>query len=328
MSKFSQKAAVLILTLVIIGSFAHAELIPDPVSLVAKPLTPAPGEEFLVEASTPTFDKNTATFSWIVDGRLRPDLSGQGKNAISLKADKVGSVIRVGVEVSTPQGLGGSASLVIRVSDLVLTWFAETYVPKWYKGKPLPIPESVVSIVAVPQILIGGRTLAPSSLIYRWDLDDQEKALTGVGEQVFRIKTSLFPQNLHQIKVIVEDSGGQIRQEKEVFIVSREPRVVIYQSSPLGGIEFRSAPAVSIASKDETRDLLAEPFYFPVSSKKNLSYRWNVAGTEFIGNTGREFSVSLNIGSLPLQLTPVVVSVLLANSLSPTISGAINIFSQ
>ncbi len=320
---------ILLLTAILLGAgVSYAQFIPDPVALTSSPASPSPGQDFVVTASTPTFDKNTATFSWIVDGRARSDLSGQGKNTISLKADKVGSTIRVGVEVSTPQGLGGDASIVIRVSDLVLTWFAETYVPRWYKGKPLPIPESVVSIVAVPEIMIGRRALAPGSLIYRWDLDDQERALTGVGEQVFRVKTSLFPKNLHQIKVVIEDSERQIRQEKEIFIESSEPRVVIYQSTPLGGLEVRSAPPLALVSREDTRDFVAEPFYFPVATKKNLSFGWNVAGADFTGNTGRESSLSLDISSLPSQLTQILVTIPIPNSILTSVSATLNIFSQ
>lgn len=322
------KITILLPVLVLSGVSSHAQFIPDPVALVSKPASPAPGENFVVEASTPTFDKNTANFSWIVDGRARPDLSGQGKNQISLKAGKIGSVSRVIVNVSTPQGLAGNASLTVRISDLVLTWFAETYVPKWYKGKSLAIPESIISVVALPNILVGGRAVNPDSLIYRWDLDDQEKALVGVGEQVFRLKTSLFQQNLHQIKVTITDSQGQINQQKEIFLSSSEPRVVIYRSSPLGGIEFRSSPEVSVASKDETQDFVAEPFFLPVASKKNLSYGWNVAGQDFEGNAGKRFSLSLDINSLPFQLTPLSVTIPIASSILTSITATLNIFTQ
>lgn len=328
MGKIVSKITLLALALTTVSALAHAQFIPDPISLSSAPLAPSPGEDFVVTASTPTFDKNVATFSWVVDGRARPDLSGQGQNIISLKADKIGSITKISVEVSTPQGLSGNATLLVRVSDLSLAWFAETYIPKWYKGKALSIPESVVDIVAIPEIIIGGRTLAPENLIYSWDLDDQEKALSGVGKQVFRIKTSLFPGNLHHVKVVVEDSLRQISQEKEIFILSNEPRVVIYQSSPLGGLEVRSAPPLALVSKEDTRDFVAEPFYFSVATKKNLSFSWNVAGADFTGNDGQKFSLSLDISSLPFQLTPLLVTIPIPNSVLTSVSGTINIFSQ
>lgn len=319
---------ILILPVLLSGSLASAQLVPDPVSLSSSPTSPTPGQDFTVTASTPTFDRNTAVFSWIVDGRARPDLSGQGKNKISLKAGKIGSVTRVGLNVSTPQGQDGSAQVSVRVSDLTLTWFAETYTPKWYKGKALAIPDSVVNIVAHPEIVIGGRTFAPESLIYSWDFADQEKALSGVGEQVFRIKTSLFPRDTHHIKVRVEDAQKQISQEKEIFLLSTKPKVVIYPSSPLGGPEVRSAPSVSIAPQEDTRDFVAEPFYLPVVSKQNLTYDWNVSGSKLKGNTGREFSLSLNIGSLPFQVNPITVTVPTASSILTSVSAFLNLFVQ
>ena len=326
MSKFIREVTILVFMLVAVSLFAYAQLVPDPVSLVASPSSPAPGAKFTVEASTPTFDKNTANFSWQIDGQTRNDLSGPGRNTITSTAGGVGTSVRVNVEVSTPQGLGGETSLVVRVSDLSLTWFAETYTPKWYKGKALPVPGSVVNIVAVPQINLGGRALKPQDLIYRWTLDDQEDALTGVGEQIFRVRTSQFPRNSHHIRVAIEDPSGQIRQEGEIFILSTEPRVVIYNATPLGGPEVRSAPLLRTAGRDETKDFMAEPFYFPVASKKSLPFRWNVAGSDLAGNAGKEFSITLSMRSLPLQITPILVTVPLADSIFPIISGTLTIF--
>lgn len=322
-------AAITILgTLVALAAFARAQFIPEPVSLVAVPLSPSPGETVVIEASTPTFDQNSAFFSWTVDGRTRPELSGQGKNRIELTAGQIGSSLRVSVEASAAQGAGGNASLTLRVSDLALTWFAETYVPKWYKGKALPTQGSVVSIVAVPRFLIGGREVSPQNLIYRWGLDDEDRALSGVGAEVFQIRASDAPKTSHQIRVRIEDTAGQIIKEGEIFIVPKRPRLAIYPATPLGGIEFRSSPTFYLTPARGIIDFQAEPFFFPVKSRKELPYQWSVGGVEAKGTPGEEHGVSLNTGDSPVPLLPLSVAVSIPDSVISTVSKTLTLFLQ
>lgn len=311
----------------IVSLGANAQLVPEPLSLVASPSSPGPGQAVTVEASTPTQDKNSVIFSWTVDGRSRPDLSGPGKNTIALTAGEVGSVLNVRVGISGSNG-GGETSLAIRVADLALTWFAETYVPKWYKGKSLPVQNSVVSIVAVPNIRIGGSTLSPENLIFRWEFDDQEDVLSGVGEQVLRIRTSDLPRASHHIKVAVENSGGTIRKEGELFIVPGAPRVVVYPATPLGGLEFRSAPSVVPKTSRGIFDFSAEPFYFPVLSKKNLAFSWRVNGLETSGDAATPHLISLNTQGLPSLAVPISVAAGGNLTFLPQTSAFLNLFLQ
>mgnify|MGYP001588896948 FL=1 len=304
---------------------ARAQFIPDPVSLVATPSSPSPRETVLIEASTPTFDQESAFFSWTVNGNLRPEFSGQGKNQITLTAGEIGSTLQVNVEASAPQGTGGTASLSVRVSDLALTWLAETYTPKWYKGKALPVQNSVVNIVAIPRFVIGGREIPSRNLIYRWGLDDEDRALSGVGSQVFQVQISIMPKISHHIRVTIEDPGGQIRREGELFIVPVRPRLALYPSSPLGGIEFRSSPAFYQTATRGILDFQAEPFFFPVKSKKELPFRWTVGGVEGRGTPGEENLLSINTGERPVPLIPLSVSVQIPDSVISAISNTLTL---
>ncbi len=290
------------------GVVAHAQLVPDALSLVSSPASPSPGQEVTVRAATPTFDKNTAFFSWSVGGKQRTDFSGQGKDLITYIAGEVGSVTAVRVSISRAGGEGNSASLNIIVSDLALPWFAETYTPKWYKGKALPVANSVISVVAIPQIIIGGRALRPEELIYRWDLDDEEGILSGIGEETFHIKMSDLPKTSHRVRVMVEDIGKRIQKDAEVFFVAFEPRVLIYPSSPLGGGEFRSATGQFAVTSRGLLDFIAEPFFFSALSKKNLIFRWSVAGQELAGAPQNPHIITLNTTGLEEGEIPVSVS--------------------
>lgn len=287
---------------------AKAQVVPDPVSLFASPQSPSPNQIFRVEAATPTFDAQTASFFWTVDGRSRSDLSGTGKNSITLKAGDLGSVSRIEVAVAGPQDKGGEAALSVRPSDLALTWSAEVYVPSWYRGKALPVANSIVDIVAVPFMTVGGSRIRSEDMIYTWTLDDDE-APSGRGRQILRIKVSNVPGSSHHVRVAVEDPDKRIRREGEVFIVPTNPRVVLYTSSPLGGPEIRSAPSFFSTLSRGILDFYAEPFFFSVASKRSLAYGWNVNGLDTQGFPDKRHLLSLNTEGQPASVLPITLTI-------------------
>lgn len=309
--KAMKKLAVTISFLgIVIGATVSAQFIPDPVSLIPSPQSPNPGSQITVRASTPTFDKNTANFEWVIGGRARPELSGLGKNAISLTVGDVGTVTQVKVNITRVGGnSGGSASVDIRPADLALTWFAETYVPRWYKGKALPTQNSIVNIVAVPQMSIGTIALKTQDLIFNWSVDDTVNAQSGIGKNVLRLRVSDLPENTHHIRVKVRDPQGRIAKDGEIFIVSGKPRAVLYAVSPLGGVESRSAPLTLLQNIRGTFDFIVEPYFFPDRSRYSFAYTWSVAGGAARGTPEKPFLLSLNTGSEPIGVVPISVSI-------------------
>jgi len=260
-----------------VASAARAQAIPPPVSLTASPSSPSPRVPYTITASTPTFDKDLAEFAWTVDGKKRPEFSGVGANEITLTAGAIGSITKINISVSRPTGDGGSSSLTVIPSDLSLPWIAETTAPRWYQGKALPTPGAVVDIIAVPRIVIAGSSLNPDTLIYRWRIDSDKESLTGSGKRVFTFTASTLPETTHQIDVSVEDIDGRVHKDGRVLITTDAvPRVVLYASSPLGGTEPRSA--ASATARPGLFDVIAEPFFFPLSSAAALTYDWTVDG--------------------------------------------------
>lgn len=274
---------ILLIALFLGAGIMQAQTLPAALSLSATPSSPSPGESFTVQANTPSADSTIAFFNWAVDGKARQELSGFGKKDINLTAGGLGSLTRISVFASQGGKPLGSASLSVRPADLALTWVAETLIPRWYKGKALPVPSSVVNIIAVPQIVVGGKTLSPRNLVYRWGLDDEERILEGAGEDIFRIKTSDFPRSSHRITVAVEDINRTVKKTGEIFINPVSPQLAIYASTPLGGVEPRAAHSFFFTELRGLMDFIAEPFFFPVKSRKELSFRWSVAGNEVAG---------------------------------------------
>ncbi|TSC76177.1 MAG: hypothetical protein G01um101433_787 [Parcubacteria group bacterium Gr01-1014_33] len=310
-----------------VADIAYAQFsLPQPVSLTVTPSSLSPGATVVIRAETPLFEPSAAVFKWTIDGRARPDISGIGKNEIQLTTGVIGTSIRVIVAVTDPSGTQGTASFTIPVSDLALSWFAETYVPKWYKGKALPVGDSVVDIAAFPNVVLGGKQIPPENLVYQWSLDDQDRALVGLGKRVFRIRTSDLPKTTHNIHVVVEDTNKRVRQEGEIFIEPTSPRAVIYPVSPLGGIEPRSASLFQ--PNRETSDFQVEPFFFPVESKRNLTYEWSVGAQSIEGTPENPWAITLH--SLIQQVFSTILSAAITDPVTSlsSVSQQVTIFLQ
>ncbi|MBI2122220.1 MAG: hypothetical protein HYT98_03790 [Candidatus Sungbacteria bacterium] len=278
-------------------------------SLSATPSSPNPQEKFTVKAQIPSADANSVNFSWTVSGRARSDLSGRGKHTIELVAGEAGSALRIDVRATPPGKDTETASLAVYVSDLALVWQADTYVPRWYKGKALPSSNSEIIVTALPKISLAGSAIRPENLIYQWSIDNTERALSGVGVNVFRFKTGAFSSRLHWIRVAVEDTQKRIRKTGELLIAPQNPRAVIYAFSPLGGIEPRSTVSNFSVMKDALVDLLAEPFFFAGKSRNNFSFSWDVGGSGAGGTPENPYILSVDTRGTRSSNIPVSVAV-------------------
>ncbi|MBI2053648.1 MAG: hypothetical protein HYT41_02800 [Candidatus Sungbacteria bacterium] len=291
----------------LLASPVHAQF-NSPVSLSSSPSSPAPRSAFTVTASTPTFDRETADFEWTVDGKTRPELSGLGLHQIQLTAGAVGSATRISVTVSPSIGEGGTATLTVNPSELTLLWSADTTVPKWYRGKALAVPGAGITVSAVPRIILGSTEVNPDTLIYRWRIDSARIALSGAGRRIFHFTASQTPGATHQIDLTVEDIDGRIHKEGRILIEnSNTPKVALYQASPLGGPEFRSAGRFT--ANPSLVDIIAEPFFFPSSSAAGLIYSWSADGTETGASSQNPRLLTVNGNNLTNQGVSVNVVV-------------------
>ena len=298
--------------------YAQTFEIPNPFSIVISPQVPDAGEEFLVEATTPTVDERALRFEWTINGVVRPDLSGIGKIKIRITAGTVGSTTRVGVRALKSSALFAEASRMIPVANLSLDWTADTYVPPWYRGKALPVPGSIATIIATPEVILDGHRIAPENLLYRWTLDDQEFT-NGVGERTLAIQTKPYTADSYRIEVVVEDISKRIRKEKKIFIITANPTGAIYYVSPLGGIEPRRALSLFSPSRSSVFDFQFEPFFFRIKSRSELSYRWSLGPYAITGAPQNPYFVTINTERREPGALPVAISVDDSTIITPSV---------
>ena len=198
------------------------------------------------------------------------------------------------------------ASQTIYTTDLVLTWTAKTYTPKWYKGKALSVPNSTVRIAAIPTFIVDGSIIPPNRLIYTWNVNGN-RMLKGTGKQVFELQTPEQSWDTPIVIVEIKDMEQRVRKEVPIGIVSQQTRAVIYQTLPLGGVEFRRGTPAFPSTAPSIVDLQAEPFFFNTQSKYDLSYQWSVQSTIATSSPKNPFILTLDMQQQPPSDIPVSV---------------------
>lgn len=327
---YLRRFAIPLVATAVVPLFAYAQIsfpsLAPPASIASTPSSPDPGEKVVLQAITPIFDTDTTFYEWTVNGQFRADLSGPGKYQAEVIAGAVGSAIPVSVRATAKDASVATMSSSIRVSSLSLAWSADTSRPPWYRGKTLATPGSIVTVVAIPKIIIGGKTVDPKNLVYQWSLGDDKKYASGVGKQSIQITTSAAPGGSHWVRVLVEDIGGTVKKEGSLFIVNREPSASIYRFSPLGGTEYRSAQATVQLPKGKELTLIAEPYYF-AEKTNNILYTWDVGGLLISGSPENPNILTIQTESMPSVSTRI--SVLLSsakNAVFAPITKTINLF--
>lgn len=291
----------------ILSPFSRNQLVP-PFALIADPPSPSPSQKVTITTQTTSFDPQTTNYFWTIDGEPRPDISGLGKNSYSFTAEEVGSSKHMSVRAEPMDEKSVTASLTVYTTDLAMTWTARTYVPKWYKGKALPVPKAMVRVAAIPTIIVEGTTIPAHKLIYSWH-NNGERVVYGVGKQIFEFQEPEQSWDAPTITLIVEDVNRRIQKEARVMITSRIPRAVIYQSFPLGGIEFRRGAFAFPAVQSGVVDVQVEPFFFNKESKYDLLYEWSVQGDIASSTPRNPFFLTLDIPPQSPSNVPIYVTI-------------------
>jgi hypothetical protein len=77
--------------------------------------------------------------------------------------------------------------------DVDILWQANTYTPPFYKGKALFTPESNVTFIALFNIIIGGKRVDPSDVVYKWKVNRTvDGANSGFGKNSYNYTGSII----------------------------------------------------------------------------------------------------------------------------------------
>jgi hypothetical protein len=157
-----------------------------------------------------------------------------------------------------------------------MLWEANTYTPYQYKGKALITPLSSVKITAIPHIFYGGRRLSKNELFFDWFLNDNWiKEKSGKGRNSFIVKSPILYTKKTSIKVWVSDASKTFKKIETITISNNHPKILIYQYD-----SFRKTISRVEVLAGEKKEFIAEPYFIPKESFKNITYRWIMNGGE------------------------------------------------
>jgi len=158
-----------------------------------------------------------------------------------------------------------------QIRQITLTWSADTYIPLGYQGKALPVNGSIIEVVAN----IGSGT-NPQGLTYQWSVNSvTQKENSGKGKQVLNISIGENATRDYSVKVEIRDKNGSFWGFSSYLTIPiYRPEVVVRpEKIPLIDNQYQ-------ASSNQEIELIAQPYFFNISSLDQLDYSWKLGGQE------------------------------------------------
>lgn len=241
------------------------------------PEVPKPGDEVTINTNLyGDINLNTTLITWKINGVIQ--LRGIGKKDFTFTMGDTGKLTTVDFEAFPPNAPLITKSFQFAPVDVDILWQANTYTPPFYKGKALFTPESNVTFIALPNIIIGGKKVDPSEVVYKWKIDrtvDGEKSGFGKNSYDYTGEIILKPV---LIQAEVYAASNQTYKGINGFQLSHVfPQALVYEDSPIYGILFNKALRNQYTAKNDEVELSLIPFFFSTNGKnESVTYKWNL----------------------------------------------------
>lgn len=231
------------------------------------PENPAPNQTVFLSVSALEFNMDLSNISWTVDGKLKD--SGIGKKSISITAPANGKSAVVSVKVVPSIGGLLEQSITISPSELDIIWEAsDSYVPPFYRGKALPISQSIVKVAAIPNIKSGTGALKPASaFVYSWKQDGKNvPASSGYGKSSMSFANQILDK---QNKIEVSLTDGTKTAGGSITVTPFTPEILFYEDLQLEGTSYQKALNLIEETNKQKITIVAEPYFLSKNFKGN-----------------------------------------------------------
>ncbi|MCF7865583.1 MAG: hypothetical protein K9M11_03705 [Candidatus Pacebacteria bacterium] len=241
------------------------------------PEIPKPGEE--VTISTELYgdiDLNTTLITWKVNGEVK--LKGVGKKVFTFTMGATGKLMTVDFEASPKNAPLITKTFSFAPIDVDILWQANTYTPPFYKGKALFTPESNVTFIALPNIIIGGERVDPSDMVYNWKVDrtvDGENS--GFGRSSYDYTGAIILKPVLIQAEVYAAANSAFKGLNGFQLTHVFPQALAYEDNPIYGILFNKALRNQFTIKDNEVQLSFVPYFFSTEGKnESVTYKWNL----------------------------------------------------
>jgi hypothetical protein len=250
-------------------SISQAQVLPvSGIQLMTNPQFPAPYGQVRVSLDDYSVNALGATITWYVNSIEQTEF--QNERSILITAGDLGekTAVRAVLTGSGSAPLSASIAFAPSVVDIIME--ANTYVPAFYKGRPMPSSGATVRAIAVVH---DGTNTSDASYTYQWSQNDN--VLLGgpiVGKNVVEITTRYANDPL---AVEVYDSRGTLVGRGVTELTSFEPEIHFYENSPLRGLSEKEATDPYLLIGEETT-LYGEPFFLDIETVNDADFVWEV----------------------------------------------------
>ncbi len=224
-----------------------------------------------------SFDINGSFIVWRANGKVIAQ--GTGAKTATVAVGHAGQQTKMEVSATTPSGQTYHVEKILAPASIDMLWEAQTYVPPWYKGKPLLSSTSNVLVVAMPDFkTVNQKTIPASDLVYAWKLNYQNfPSSSGYGKNSFLVQ---MPQLGYEARVEVEVStkDKSIISSGAVTLVSDSVETILYENHPTQGTEYNNPITKTIKMAGQELGIKVEPFFFALKDFGKIVYAWQTNG--------------------------------------------------
>ncbi len=290
----------------------HAQLIgisENDVSVGVYPESPQPRDPVTVTIETYSFNLDSSTIKWYVNGNLAQE--GKGLKTLTFQVGNLGQTSNVRIVINSDKGQI-IKNVPITPGVVTIVWEANTYTPPFFKGKALFSHQSAITFMAQPQLVVGGRTLNPANLIYTWSKEGTILGnQNGYGKQTLTLTGSVISRGM-KIMVEVQDPSTGATTSGVIQVDPVEPEIAAYIVDPLYGVQYNKVIKGTLPLIGKEVTLTAVPYFFSNAEAGSgaISYNWSINGntisdgqntrTRVFRKVGEVFGIS-NIGLRILQ---------------------------
>jgi hypothetical protein len=261
--------------------------IQTPVSVDITPENPGPNQTVSVVIDSYATDLNAATITWKINGKTVK--SGNGLKTFSFTTGNMNVNTELDIVINTKEGENIEKTYNIKPTSVDLIWQTDGYTPPFYKGKTLFGHQNKIQFIALPHIIgSNGQEIAAKNLIYKWTRNGTVVGdFSGYGRNTYTMIASIISRPLDiEVEVTSPDSNGVGYAETVANPI--EPMIVMYEKSPLYGIQFQKALTNTVELNNSKEiAVIASPFFFGVTNaqNQNLQYKWAINGVSINNGT-------------------------------------------
>ena len=264
--------------LCVFASYTYAQLpnIVDGVTIDSSISNPKPGESVDISIQGYSFDLNSASVVWLVDGKTYSQ--GIGLKKITVTIPKIGSTLTVDAIIKSSEGREVRKSLSLKSGSVDIIWETKGYVPPFFKGK-LPLAyQNTVHVVAIPHLSKDGLTeIDPKTLVYQWKMNGKfVENGQGYGKQSVDIQLDIIPKPI-ELEVQAYTREQTQSTSGSISIEPTNPSLLFYEDNSLYGLLFNKSLSGKVSLKNEEMRVRAVPYGFNVNLQNDSNnYSWMV----------------------------------------------------